>query len=73
MSTREFARFNKKLKVRLVTDEFVGATGDLSRGGMLLHSKLKFEKGAHLQLIISLPGGETEATVKVCWVRSSQP
>jgi Tfp pilus assembly protein PilZ len=72
MSTREFVRHDAELKVRIETGEFVGATKDLSRGGMLIRSKREFTKGANLQLIISLPDGEAEAVVQICWIRFSR-
>ena len=72
MERRESLRLGKELQVKKEHGTFVGATEDVSRGGMFLRTERSLRRGERLRLQIELPSGWTEAEVRVCWARGPQ-
>ena len=72
MERRESSRLEKELQVKMEHGTFVGATEDVSRGGMFLRTERTLRRGERLRLQIELPSGWTEAEVRVCWARGPQ-
>ena len=72
MERRVSSRLEKELQVKMEQGTFVGATEDVSRGGMFLRTERTLRRGERRRLQIELPSGGTEAEVRVCWARGAQ-